>query len=204
MSDLETFGPLVLGTEPEEALQDTLEQWMETYLAFVVRKINRPDFTLPLPRSYAVSSDFDHFPEEALPAILIMCEGIRDPKKDGRGQYRATFPLKVGLFVEGRDRKSSEQLAKFYAGAIRGLVTAKGSLGNFATATTWTDEKYHVADRNQRTIGRAEVCFNTEVRGVVRRLSGPAAPIPAPQPGTELPSLPRVKGGSVGLAPQSP
>lgn len=182
MSDLEVFGPLVLATDVEDALEVTLKKWMATYLGFTERHIGKPANWLPAPKSYTVTSDFDAFPEEAVPAVLLICPGIDKPLMDGKREYRAVFPVRVGIRVESRDRRASERLAKYYAGALRSLLVAKGSLGDFAEATTWTGEEYgtHVSDRSQRTFGSADIKLNIEVRKVVKRLTGPAEPAKDP------------------------
>jgi hypothetical protein len=182
MSDVEVFGPLVLATDVEDAVEATLKLWMATYLGFVDRHIGRVSPWLLPPKSYTVTSDWDAFPEEQSPAVLIMCPGVTKPLMDGKREYRAIFPVSIGVRVEAPDRRSTERLAKYYGGAIRALLSGKGSLGDFAVATTWEDEKYgtHVSDRSQRTFGSADLKFNVEVRQVVRRLSGPAEPLKAP------------------------
>lgn len=182
MSDLDIFGPLIVGTQPEEAVEATLKLWMETYLGRLNRAIGKPPHWLQAPKSYTITSDWDHFPEEGVPAVLIMCSGVAKPLMDGKREYRAVFPIRVGIFVESQDRKSTDRLAKYYGAALRELLLHKGSLGNFATATAWEGEKYgtRVSDRSQRTFGTAEVELNVEVRRVVKRLSGPAAPLTDP------------------------
>lgn len=192
MSDLEVFGPLVLATEPEDAVKATMKLWMATYLGRVTRHIGKDPGWLVPPKSYTITSDFDHFPEEAVPAVLIMCPKVDKPEMDGKREYRAVFPITVGILVEASDRNSSERLAKYYGGAFRELLLHKGSLGDFATATAWVGEDYgtRISDRSQRTFGSAEVRLDVEVRKVVRRLSGPIAPLVNPD--VAAPAWPRV------------
>lgn len=202
MSDLEIFGPIVLATDVEDAIEVTMKKWMPDYLAFTERHIGKPAEWLPRPNSYTVTSDWDAFPEESVPAVLIMCPAVDKPLMDGQREYRATFPVRVGIRVESKDRRSSERLAKFYGGAFRALLLAKGSLGNFAEATTWLGEEYgtHISDRTQRTFGTADVKLNIEVRNVVRRLTGPA--VPSTKPETEPADLPRFTKGAVTIVAQ--
>jgi hypothetical protein len=192
MSDLEVFGPLVLSTDVESAVEATLKRWMTDYLRWVERTKNLRVNFLPTPRSYTITSDWDHFPEDQLPAVLIMCAKADNPKMDGRREYRATFPVRVGVIVSAKDRNSTERLAKYYGGALRALLLAKGSLGNFAVQTCWDGENYdvHTADRSQRTLATAEVKLTVEVRNVVRRLAGPLEP--SPKPAESAPPWPTV------------
>lgn len=190
-SDLEVFGPLVIDTQLPEAVEATLKLWMQTYLQRLERAISKPVNWLPPPQSYTITSDWDHYPEEALPAVLIMCPGVTKPKMDGRREYRGVYPVRVGIFVEARDRVSTDALAKYYGTALRELLLQKGSLGDFATATAWAGADYgtRVSDRSQRTVGTAEIKLEVEVRAIVRRLSGPVEPITT---GLAPPSLPEV------------
>jgi len=205
MSDLEVFGPLVLATDVENAYVATLKLWMPTYLGFVERHIGDEFGTLPLPGSYTFSSDFNHFPEEQLPAILISSDKLAHPQPDGTKAYRATFPMKVGVAVSSQDRTSSERLAKIYAGVIRSIFTDKGSLEDFAVATDWLSEDYgvHVSEASARTFGAAQLEFQTEVRNVSRRFAGPQEP--SSTPGVEPGALPLITQQTpVGSKPQTP
>ena len=191
--DLDQFGPVVIATQFDEAVQNTLEEWAPTYLRFIERQLGLEPEWLSNPRSYVVTSDWDHFPEEKLPAILIMSSEIAKPEMDGRKEYRAHFPIDIGIFVSAKDRKSTEKLAKYYGAAIRTLLLQNGSLSTkaqreakapgIAVTTAWEGEKFdvHEADTSQRTIGTAEVKFSTEVRQIVTRLGGPKEPLPPPQ-----------------------
>lgn len=194
MSDLQRYGPLVLGTDVEDAVKATLQEWMPDYLAWVSRHIGKPGFLRP-PGSFEVTSDWEHFPEEKLPAILIVCAEAVNPEKDGRKEYRATWTLRVGAFVSARDRTSSERLAKYYAGVIREIINAKGSLGQVGWASTWKGERYvpEVTARAQRTISSAEVRFDVQARHVSSWLIGPSVPSPVVEPAVEAPALPTVK-----------
>lgn len=201
MSDLEVFGNFKLPTEIDDAVQGTLEQWIGTYLRLVERRLGKEMGWLPNPKSYIVSSDFDHYPEEQLPAIIIESRGTAGrPKMDGTKYYRSEFGIKVSVFVEASDRRSTEQLAKYYVAALRLLVMQKGSLGGFAIASCWEDESYSAftSDRTQRTIGTATVSFNVEVREVGQRLSGPSVPIE-----TEPGAIPKATKVTPGVKPES-
>lgn len=199
MSDLQVYGPLVLATDVEEAVEATLREGMPSYLAFVSRHIGKPGF-LREPQSYEITSDWEHFPEERLPAILIICGEATDIEKDGRREYRATWPTRVGVFTSGKDRYSSERLAKYYAGVIREIINARGSLGRPGWSSTWKGERYvpAVPARAQRSISSSEVRFNVQARHVSSWLHGPRTLSGTPaNPAAEAPALPVVK--STGL-----
>lgn len=203
MTDIDIFGTLILATQVEDAAQKTLETWMSTYLRRVERLISREAFWLPNPGSYEATNSFDHWPEEQLPAILIMCPGIAGrPTRDGERNYRVPFKLDIGVVVSADTRKNTERLAKYYAGALRNLIVNKGSLEGFAIGTVWIDENYknNKSERTQRTLTCAELTFETEIYGVVKALAGPAT-VPT-EPATEPPNNPTVRGGKVTIKPE--
>jgi hypothetical protein len=181
--DHDVFGSIIVATEVEDALKATIEEWAPTYLRFLERHLGKEPMWLPNFRSYVVTSDFDHWPEEQLPAILIISPEINKPAPDGNKDYRADFPINVGVFAAGNDRSSSEKLVKYYGAALRALLLQKGNLGGIATATVWDGEKFdvHVPEAGKRTVGTAEIELTTEVRQVVRRLGGPSEPLPPPE-----------------------
>jgi hypothetical protein len=190
--DLDWFGPLVAATQVDDAIKATLEEWMATYLRFVERSVGLEKEWLPDVKSFTISPDFDHYPEEQLPAVLIVTKEIPHTAMDGQKQYRATIPFGVGAFVSARDRASSDRLAKYYGAGIRALIAQQGDFRSkeqrekgergIAVTTAWAGEKFgvHDTDTSKRTIGTAEVEFATEVRQMVQRLGGPKEPLPPP------------------------
>jgi hypothetical protein len=206
MSDLETFGSLILTPSVEDAAQGTLELWMPTYLRWLERLLGRPTGWLKEPRSYAVSSDFNHWPEDQLPAIQIMCPGLLErPIRDGTREYRATYDLCIGVYCSAGSRRDTQRLAKYYAGALRAILVQKGSLGNFAIGTVWLDENYdvRVSDKSQRTTATAELKFAVEVYGVVKALTGPLV-VPS-EPAEVPPNSPTVTdktGRRISIVPE--
>ncbi|MGZ4530809.1 MAG: hypothetical protein ACXVXP_00485 [Mycobacteriaceae bacterium] len=181
MSDVQTFGSLVLGTDVSDAVTLTLQTWFPTYLAMMDRRLASLNLgSLPAPGSYVTSSDPRHWPEDQPPAVVVAVPGtLGQPKRDGSRNYRAFWDVRVIVFVTASDRESTERLAKYYGAAVRLLLLNKGSLGNFAAGTEWYGEFYEtkIADRDQRTLGSCENRFSVDVRDVVRALGGPPAPI---------------------------
>ena len=181
MSDLQTFGPVVIGSQVEDAATLTLQTWLPAYLDWVTRQIGQPAGWLPLPRSYNVSNDDNHWGQDQLPAILVVSPGLLErPKQDGQRLYRADWGLSIDIFVSSSDRTNTERLAKYYAAAVRSCLIQKADLGGIAAGVQWRDEKYetHLPDKAQRTLGSARVTFCVDVRSVARALGGPAT-VPA-------------------------
>lgn len=183
MSDLTIFGPLVVDTEPGMAVEATLQFWFPTYLGLLNRALAAAGVDiggdLPTPGAYVHSSDPNHFPEEAPPAIVIAVPGTLGEPQRFQRSYRSSWDVRVICFVESNTRDNTEALARYYATAIRAILVQKRSLGNFAEGTTWRGTQYgvRVKDSSQRTLGSAEVRFAVDVTDVVTEFAGPTVPI---------------------------
>lgn len=189
MSDA-IYGPVVIDSEIGAAVQSTLQTWYPDRLAFVTRQLATMGVDigyLPEPRSYVISSDPNHFPEEQLPAVLIAVPGtVGRPVRDGF-VYRAYWEVRVTVFVDSTQRETTEALAKYYSAATRMIMTQQPSLSEFANGTEWCGTSYSikVEDNMQRTMGSAENRFEVDVRDVVTAFAGPSVPstnVPADWP----------------------
>lgn len=174
MSD-EVFGPLVIGTDVEQAALNTLQTWAPEYIPWVARKVGRDPSTLPLPRSWVTSVDTDRWPEEQLPSVMLVSTGLTDePQRDGRGVYTAHFAIGLAVVVSARDRAETDELAKIYTAALRAILLQHQSLGGIADAVEWVDERYDVLpERNRRQLAAGQVVFRIQVPNVISGKNGP-------------------------------
>lgn len=199
MSDL-VFGPLVIGDEVEDAVVDTLKLWMPEYIPWLERKTGRDPQSLPLPRSYVTAKDFEHWPEEQLPSVLVINTGLADePVPDGEGKFRAAFAVGLAVIASARDRAETEKLAQLYTAACRAILLAKPSLGGFAQSVHWIDEEYDPLPdpKKRRQLAAGQAVFRVGVEDVSITGQGPAAV--RPNPYAPYPDDPTVKddGASV-------
>jgi hypothetical protein len=202
MSDLQTFGPLVMWSDVADATTLTLQKWMLTYLARTERAIQKSAGWLPLPGSYITSNDANHWPEDQPPAIVVAVPStLSTPKMEGNRSYRAEWDVRVTVFVQAPDRDATQRLAGYYGATIRSLLLGKRSLEGFAAGTTWHGEYYQtrVADRDQRTLGSCENRFCVDVRDVVQAFGGPFDALPPGLP----PDFPLATNVTVNLAPEA-
>lgn len=179
MSDLDIFGSLVDGNDVSQAIEATLQEWADSYLGRMCRKISKPAGWLPSPGSYVHTNDPHYFPENAPPVVVIAVPGTLDtPIRDGGRYYRAQWDVRLTIFVQANDTDSTERLAKWYGAAFRELILQKRSLGGFAEGVSWHGELYgtRVSDRDQRTLGSCELRFGVDVRDVVKTFGGPTSP----------------------------
>ncbi len=202
MSDLQVFGPVIIGTDVEDAVSTTLTTWLPAYLRWIERARGLTANWLPKQASITVSNDLDHWPEEGLPSVQIVCPGLADrPIRRGRF-YEACWNVSLAAYVSAQDRSSTERLAKYYAAALRVLMIQQSGLGSppFATGVSWLGESYdtNLPDRAQRTLGRAVEHFSVQVDSVAQSLGGPVTvptdPVP---PAADLPTVQDVDTGIV-------
>lgn len=192
MSDI--FGPIVVGTDVERAVMDTLKLWMPTLLQEIELQQARTRGLIPLPRLYTTRNEFDSYPEDQLPMCVVVSPGlVGPPTKDGEGYYSATWAMAIGFAAQGKDADTSGYLAKVYGAAARWIVLNKGSLGGFASGVEWEDESYDdLVSEDARVVRACYNLYRVAVDGVVQKGVGPPTPTvpdPTTQPGSQWPDI---------------
>jgi hypothetical protein len=115
---------------------------------------------------------------DELPAVIVVSPGLNGPPMErGSGQVDAVWAVGVGVVVAAKTSDDAQRLAKLYGAAVRSLLVQKGSLGGFATSTTWTDEETTpYAFDATKAVAQCVLMFEVYVSGVVSRFGGPATP----------------------------
>lgn len=192
-------GPIITDDMVEDAVVSHLKTWLPSYLAEVedaVPGVERGFYKRPPGSSYTTRADFDKWPEEMLPAIVVVSPGIDDdPVKDGRGNIRAQFQIGVVAVVSSTDQVATRRYAYRMGAAIRGVLIQKPSLGQaFNGAVRGID---WVGSRNNelpdsgsadRSIWACQQLFIVEVDGLLSKRGGLRNPLDpdtnyAPEPG---------------------
>lgn len=177
----DVFGSFVTGADVESAVRSTLTLWMPAYTFEVARQKST---TLPPIRVYGQSLATLPTGEVAdeLPAVIVVAPGLNgDPVERGDGAVDATWAVGVGVVVSAQTSDMAQTLAKLYGAAIRGLLVQKGSLGGFATGTSWTDEETTPYGYDTvKAVAQCILMFEVQVPAVVNRFGGPAVPPPDP------------------------
>jgi len=62
--------PLVIATDVDQALLDTLQMWMPTYLRLVAGD-RQLGYELPAPNTYANTLETDEWMDHQLPAVVV-------------------------------------------------------------------------------------------------------------------------------------
>lgn len=178
------FGSFLTDWQVEQAVISHLRAWMPDYLPHARRigeAIREEPFSdFPQPRSYSVTPrEPDRWPEEQLPAFLIVSTGMIDPpRRDsaGNGEFRGKFSIGVGAICSAGEEEMSKLLAGLYFTAAAQILLDKPSLGGFAEGTTFQEPPQNdwlESDRD-RTLAARFAVFAVEVKGILEITGGPA------------------------------
>lgn len=169
------FGRIVTGADVEAWSWATLRTWISTYLAEVERQSGLVAGSLQRPRGFVTAPSLDKWPEDQLPALLLISVGMSEPPlKQGDGRFRARWEMGLACVVSARREDESRALAMRYMAALRALFVQRPSLDGNAAGTVWLGEQYdqlEYDDARSLTAGLAQ--FTVEVEDVVSANAGP-------------------------------
>lgn len=188
-----TAGPIVLQSDIERAVRDTLKATVPFYLAEIDEQLGLARGTTKPPRTWGIASEDDRWLEETPPALLVVCPGtVDEPVKHGdRGSYGAWWQINIGVTVGGATEEGTRELAARHAGAVQLVLGQQADMGGLAADTVWQGTRSDVVGR-ERTLMACEVLayvriarvFDTRGGLVPRTLppepTSPAAPTPTP------------------------
>lgn len=135
---------------------------------------------LATPSSYATVSEYDRFPEQHLPAIIVAAPGmVERPTKSGDGFIHGTWNIEISATVSASDGKNTRQLAQLYLSAIQGAILQRRSLGDPFSAATLTMVEYaDIPNDRRRSIIAAASVFEVSVHQMLSTHQGPTSPEP--------------------------
>lgn len=136
--------------------------------------------SLAAPKSWATVSEYDRFPEQGLPAIIVSAPGLADtPQMNGAGEIRADWTVEVSATVSANGARQTRRLAQMYLAAIQGAMLQRRSLGDPYTAVYLTDVQYaDVPTERRRSIMAAAAAFRVGVEQMLSTKEGPVSPLP--------------------------
>lgn len=190
---VEVFGEVLLGSNVEQAVIENLKTWFPTYVAEVERQEGIDPESIPLPRSYDTVNEFRKWPENQLPAVIVVSPGLAGvPMSEGDGRTRASWAIGIGVVASAKDKRSTNNLAKLYAATVRTLMLQQQSLGGIGMGTSWRHESYSdIPTDDGRTLGACQVILEVEAGDVVRTKAG--LPVPPDNPYDPDPVWPTVE-----------
>lgn len=196
----ELFGSIVHPRLIAEWVRDHLQAFQEDYLAEVERQTDRlAPRDLPVIRSWEMAPDVERWPEDQLPAaVIVVPRTDGEPRMDGEGNYRVDWVVDIGLIVSARDEESTEELVGLYAAAFFAAIAQSKSMGGRFAETRPTGIDLDVIG-DDRTIGIARLRFIASVENVVNAYLGP--PQPSENPYDDPDDGPTVQDTELELTP---
>lgn len=202
----EVFGPLIDGSDVEEALLAHLERWTPTTIAAVRRRRDPegktwPNGIAPIRSFTVVHAVAQKWPEDQLPMYLAYSPGMLGaPTVDGEGLMRATWSMTLTAIASGSDIGDTKALARVYSTAAKLAILQHPDLGEFARATDLVAEENFPVSRGveaERQLMAVATGYTVEVDDVLDTNAGPLDP--AKDPETPPADWGKVKegGGSV-------
>lgn len=183
------FSPIIPATAVEEAVTEVLQIWMDPYLREVERQWSITEELAPI-MSWNVRPETDHWPEEQLPALIVVSGGTtEDPLMDGDGRFTAIFQIGTVIFAKGINKENTNRNARVYAAAARAIMLQQDGLDGLSDGVRWKSEHYDEAWTTAgRTLVAAQIVMEYAIPHVVRRWAGPSLP-PEPTDGTMWPAV---------------
>jgi hypothetical protein len=198
------IGKIVTGRDVELAALAVLKKWASTYLGEAEAATGRVRGSLPRPRAWTTATEFEKWPEDQLPAVLLISPGLAaPPRADGNGTYRASFALGIAAIVSTSHMDETAALAKLYCATLRACLLQHQSLEGFAAGVTWADENYDdLPSIDDRSLGAGQAIFVVEVDAISTRWNGPIHPSEPPTPdAAPLPDDPTATAVAVEVHP---
>jgi hypothetical protein len=172
------YGPIITAWTVEQAVRDTLQAWIDTFLGEIERQSSgRWDLRqIRRPRSWFIQSAFHDIPEKLLPAIHVESHGVTfEHAQDG--MVNGEFAMAVQGIVKGQDRPLSRELNATLEAVCRAILEKHGDLGGIAAHTDVEAANYALVppDREQTLLG-FEIPIVVSVDHITNRFGGPTVP----------------------------
>ena len=179
------YGPSVDIGDVEDAVQNTISYWIDTYLAMKERAAGLPVPTISRPASYNETFDYLNWPEGQLPGIAIVCPGtVEEPMRRGSGDVAAWFEVSIDAIVSGQQEADTRRVAARYQGAISALLEEQSLLASgtdvpFADDLALIDWKIELPDESNRTLVVSTTTIHVLVGSILNAYDGPVT-LPSP------------------------
>lgn len=181
------FGTVFSGVDMEDAVTNHLKAWNLTYLAQAERERGLEPRTLPPIKSFVnVPREPDSWPEDQLPALLIVSTGTTDPFVHGDGWLGTTWNIGLAAIVSAATERRTHELAHWYfMAAVLPMLRNSGLKGNGEVdyadnveCSAWTYEVIPVERR--RTLAAVYGVLQVTVEQVLNLREGPVRPLDDP------------------------
>jgi hypothetical protein len=180
------FGRIITDDQVEDAVMTCLKRWTSTELAEIERQLSLPQGYYTRPRSWEVRNEFDAWPEDQMPRVIVISTGLaEDPIKESRGLYRVKYAVGVAVIASSLSLIDTRRYTYRLTAAVRTVLLHRQSLDKALDGTVrgidWIDGRNNdLPPEDGRFIAASRQLFSVEVGNVVTQNAGPPEPIPEP------------------------
>lgn len=166
----------------EDAVLATLRLWIPSKLSDIETQLFLSVGYYQRPVAWEVKTDFQKFPEEQLPMVIVVSIGLDDrPVKAGSQKYRAVWDMGVITVASSIDQASSRRAAYRLGAAARAALVHRQSLDGALDSTVrgveWIGSRNNeVPADDGRTAWAQRQVFRVEVDDIITMSAGPAGP----------------------------
>jgi len=134
-----------------------------------------------------VDEEDDRWPEQALPALIVIADETRSIEEHTDGWYRATWPFQVSVWVEHSERVQARKIAQVYGAVIQAALLQRRSLGLGNGPLRWEGQRLPFEAEQSRTQAVALNSFSIVIDEVVNWRNGPKddSELPEEPPGPD-------------------
>ncbi len=186
------LGELMIVTNLERGAIEHYKLWEETYLAEIERLTDRDARSLHKIRSFSIKAELDKFPEEQLPAMVVVSPGIVGDTvvKEGDGSYSAQWDLGIAIVSSARDEAATDNLRAYYGATIRAVFLQHPQIGEVGSVEEWVDESYNeLPVEADRTVSVVQLLFRVHCEMIVEAAGGTRVPLDDPYEDHEHPEV---------------
>lgn len=192
-STVSNTGTILTDDQVEDAVLATLQKWLADKLTRIEEQLGIEPGYHERPNSWEVRNDFEKFPEEMLPMVIVISAGLIDePVKSGGRVFRAPWGIGVATVATSIDQKTARRNAYRLGAAVRAALVHNQSLdlgiGGRVRGVKWMDATNdELPPEGDRTIFVTKQVFAVEVDDVLTQSGGPRVPMgdPPPVPGDD-------------------
>jgi hypothetical protein len=165
------IGPLFSPHLIEEAVLSQLMRRLPLY-----SKAAEEQFSVKLPEIESwglVDEDDDRWPEQALPAVVVIADETRNVEEHTDGWYRASWPFSVTVWIEHPQRVWARKIAQIYGAVVQAALLQRRSLGLEAGLLRWEGQKLPFQAEQSRTQAISLNSFSVVIDEAVNWRNGP-------------------------------
>jgi hypothetical protein len=178
------FGRIAHAGLVEDAVRDTLQKWLSTFLSEAEDQWGLPKGTISRRWAWVRTIDPQSLGPAMVTTIAVQNVGaVGGVHENGDGSLDISEGINVAVFTKGRNRDESLDHARMLLIAVMACLRAQRSLGGFADTTRILDYGYDlVRGTQERTLAGAELVLRVDVSDVAGNSQGPDLPDPLPEP----------------------